>query len=54
MYSMETKIINLWEKDYKECVTKRLLTKLEACKMIANELNVYIDIVKKKIESYKK
>jgi len=52
MYKAEFKIINLWENSYKQYVTNRLLTKVEAFKMMANELNLYIEIVKKKIESY--
>jgi methanogenic corrinoid protein MtbC1 len=54
MYQMELKIMNLWENNYQKYVEKHLLTKLEAFKMIANELNIYMDIVKKKIENHKK
>lgn len=36
----ESKVVSLWEKAYKQNVKNKFLTKLEACKMIANELGL--------------
>lgn len=40
MGSKKSRVLNLWEKNYKESVQNRFLTEFEAVNMIANELNM--------------
>ena len=40
MGSKKSRVLNLWEKNYKENVQNRFLTEFEAVNMIANELNL--------------
>lgn len=47
----ESKIKELWEKDYKEYVKNQLMTKIEALKMIANELGIYVSNVEKEVDN---
>jgi len=47
MSVLESQVVSLWEKAYKNNVNNRFLTKLEAFNMIANELNIdYGSIIK--------
>lgn len=50
----KSKIQELWEKDYKEYVKNQLITKIEALKMIANELGIYVTNVEKEIDTLEK
>ncbi len=46
----EIQIIELWKENYEEYVKSQFLTKLEALKMIANELGLNLNSVKDKID----
>lgn len=40
MSSKKSRVINLWEKVYKQNVKNRFITEFEALNMLANELNL--------------
>lgn len=46
----EIQIIELWKDNYEEYVKSQFLTKLEALKMIANELGLNLNSVREKID----
>jgi hypothetical protein len=46
-------IVKLWNEIYKEYVKEQLLTKMEAFEMIANELGLYLNMVKEKMDLLK-
>lgn len=50
----KSKIKELWEKDYKEYVKNQLMTKVEAFKMIANELGIYVNKVQEEVDTLEK
>jgi hypothetical protein len=49
--SKKEEITKLWEGNYKEYVKEQLMTKIEAFKMIANELGIYFSSVEKELEN---